>query len=70
MLGGTGKFSGFQAFRLSGLPGANTRCMKKPPNGWADDFDPARFDLDLANRRLAQAFKPAPKRPRKPRKKP
>jgi hypothetical protein len=34
------------------------------------DFDPARFDLDAANRRLAQAFKPAPKRPRKPRKKP
>ncbi|CAA9411425.1 MAG: hypothetical protein AVDCRST_MAG64-2342 [uncultured Phycisphaerae bacterium] len=31
-----------------------------------DDFDPARFDLDLANRRLAQAFTPVPKRRRKP----
>lgn len=31
-----------------------------------EDFDPARFDLEVANRRLAQAFKPAPKRRRKP----
>jgi hypothetical protein len=29
------------------------------------DFDPARFDLDLANHRLQTAFKPAPKKPRK-----
>ena len=35
-----------------------------------DDFDPAGFDLDLANLRLADAFKPAPKRPRGSRKKP
>jgi hypothetical protein len=34
------------------------------------DFDPVRFDLDRANKRLASAFKPAPKRSRKPRKKP
>lgn len=34
-----------------------------------EQFDPARFDLDEANRRLAAAFKPVPKRPRKPRKK-
>jgi len=33
------------------------------------DFDPARFDLDLANDRLKAAFKQVPKRPRKPRKK-
>lgn len=33
------------------------------------DFDPARFDLEMANKRLAAAFKPIPKRPRKPRKK-
>ena len=33
------------------------------------DFDPTRFDLDKINRRLAAAFKPMPKRPRKPRKK-
>jgi hypothetical protein len=33
------------------------------------DFDPARFDLAAANRRLAATFKPAPKHPRKPRKK-
>lgn len=26
-----------------------------------EDFDPARFDLEIANRRLSQAFKPAPK---------
>jgi len=32
-------------------------------------FDPAHFDLDAINRRLAAAFKPVPKRPRKPRKK-
>ena len=32
------------------------------------DFDPARFDLTDANRRLASAFKPAPKRPQKSRK--
>jgi hypothetical protein len=32
-------------------------------------FDPAHFDLALANRRLATAFKPVPKRPRKSRKK-
>jgi hypothetical protein len=29
------------------------------------DFDPARFDLDAANRRLAATFVPAQKRPRK-----
>jgi hypothetical protein len=32
------------------------------------DFDPARFDLAKANRRLAKTFKPIPTRPRKPRK--
>jgi hypothetical protein len=31
-----------------------------------EDFDVARFDLDLANTRLAQAFAPAPKPRRKP----
>lgn len=31
------------------------------------DFDPARFELDRANQRLAEAFKPVSKRPRKPR---
>jgi hypothetical protein len=30
-------------------------------------FDPARFNIDEVNKRLAAAFKPAPKRPRKPR---
>jgi Plasmid pRiA4b ORF-3-like protein len=34
-----------------------------------EDFDPTRFDLDKTNQRLAAAFRPAPKRPRKPRKK-
>ncbi len=34
------------------------------------DFDPTRFDLDAANERLRAAFKPVPKKPRKPRKKP
>lgn len=33
-----------------------------------DDFDPARFDLNQAKKRLAAAFKPAPKKPRKRRK--
>jgi len=32
------------------------------------DFDPTRFDLSEANARLTAAFKPVPKRPRKPRK--
>ncbi len=32
------------------------------------DFDPARFDLNEANKRLSMAFKPAPKKPRKRRK--
>ncbi len=36
---------------------------------FGEDFDPARFDLDIANRRLAYTFKPVPKRTRKPRKK-
>ncbi len=35
-----------------------------------EEFNPAQFDIDRANRRLQAAFKPAPKRPRKPRKKP
>jgi hypothetical protein len=30
-----------------------------------EGFDPTRFDIDLANRRLVQAFVPAPKRRRK-----
>jgi hypothetical protein len=34
-----------------------------------EDFDLARFDLDQANRCLAAAIKPIPKRARKPRKK-
>lgn len=38
--------------------------------GWlGEDFDPARFDLSIANRRLAAAFKPSPKKARKPRNK-
>ena len=35
-----------------------------------EDFDPGRFDLAEVNWRLKQAFKPAPAKPRKPRKKP
>jgi hypothetical protein len=34
-----------------------------------EGFDPARFDLDEPNRRLAEAFKPVTRRPRKRRKK-
>jgi hypothetical protein len=34
-----------------------------------DDFDLARFDFQEANWRLRSAFRPTPKRPRKPRKK-
>jgi hypothetical protein len=34
-----------------------------------ENFDPAKFDLNLANARLQQAFKPIPRKPRKPRKK-
>lgn len=30
-----------------------------------DGFDPARFDLDVANRRLAEVFKPKPKKPKR-----
>jgi hypothetical protein len=32
------------------------------------DFDPARFDLAEANRRLSAAFRAAPRKPRRPRK--
>lgn len=34
-----------------------------------ENFDESQFDLDFANRRLASAFRPAPKRTRKSRKK-
>jgi len=34
-----------------------------------EDFDPGRFDPDLVNKELKAVFKPAPKKPRKPRKK-
>jgi hypothetical protein len=32
-------------------------------------FDPAKFDLEKANKRLKATFKPVPKKPKKPRKK-
>ena len=34
-----------------------------------EEFDPAAFDLEQANKRLGMAFKPAPTKPKKPRKK-
>jgi hypothetical protein len=44
--------------------------MHKEAIEWfGGDFDPARFSLDEANRRLAAAFKPIRKRSRMPRKK-
>jgi hypothetical protein len=47
-----------------------TNEMHEEAVEWLDeDFDPTHFDLERANRRLAAAFKPAPKPPRKPRKK-
>jgi hypothetical protein len=45
--------------------------MHKEALEWlGKDFDPSTFDLKAANRRLAKIFKPAPKKPRKRRKKP
>lgn len=52
-------------------------ALRKPKSEFHDeavewlgeDFDPARFDLGAANKRLARTFKLTPKRPRKPRKK-
>lgn len=47
----------------------DTHEMHEQAVEWlGEDFDPARFDLDLANKRLRSAFKPAPKKPKKPRK--
>lgn len=48
---------------------ANHESHEEAAEVLGDDFDPARFDLDLANRRLAQAFTPARKRRRKPKRK-
>jgi hypothetical protein len=63
---------------MGGIPGYSMwlEALKDPAHEMHDeavqwlgqDFDPARFDLEAANRRLAHAFKPAPKRPRKRRK--
>jgi hypothetical protein len=40
--------------------------MHEEAMAWlSKDFDPARFDLERANRRLAAAFKPVPKKRRK-----
>lgn len=44
--------------------------MHEEATDWlGKDFDSGRFDLDSRNQRLAAAFKPIPKRPRKTRKK-
>ena len=59
-----GFYQWLQALRSKRSP------MHEEATAWLGaDFDPARFDPDEANRRLSQAFKPAPKKPRKPRKK-
>jgi hypothetical protein len=54
---------------LDALRDADHELHEEAADILGEDFDPAHFDLGLANRRLAHAFKPAPKRRRKPKKK-
>lgn len=54
---------------IAGLADETHDWHEDAMNRLGKDFDPARFDLELANQRLKEAFKPAPKKPRKPRKK-
>jgi len=54
---------------LSALADENHESHQEALDWFDKDFDPAKFDLDQANRRLKFAFKPIPKKPKKPRKK-
>ena len=54
---------------LDALRDADHESHEEAADILGEDFDPTHFDLDLANRHLAQTFKPAPKRRRKPKEK-
>jgi len=64
----TGGIPGFYSI-LDALRDPNAEMHDEAVNWLGQDFDPAQFDLESANRRLAATFKPVPKRARKPRKK-
>lgn len=50
---------------LDALCGADSESSGEAAEVLGEDFDPTRFDLELANRRLADAFRPPPKRKRR-----
>lgn len=58
----TGGIGGYYAY-LEALFEPDHEMHERAVEWLGKDFDPSRFDLDLANRRLAAAFKSVPKPP-------